>query len=114
MTVSGPAPFTLTVSHDEGRLVLAAGGELDLATAPELEAAVLPPTREGRDVLLDLRGLAFMDSSGVRVVIAAHHAAAEHGGRFRLLRTEQGSAVQRVLEISGLETILDIVDDDDR
>jgi anti-anti-sigma factor len=91
--------------------VCAASGELDLATAPDLEAVVLPAARAGRDIVLDLRELDFMDSSGVRVVVAVHAAAQESGGGLALVRTADGSAVQRVLEVSGLDGILRFVDD---
>jgi anti-anti-sigma factor len=52
-----------------------------------------------------------MDSSGVRVVVAAHLAAEEHGARLSLVRARPGTAVYRVLEISGLDGVLPIVDD---
>jgi anti-anti-sigma factor len=100
----------LDVAEDDGRVLVTVAGELDLATAPDLEAIVLPAVRDGRHAILDLRGLEFMDSSGVRVVVAAHSLAEQHGGRLSLVRAEQGSAVQRILEISGLEGILDLVD----
>jgi anti-sigma B factor antagonist len=110
--VSGnqPTPFSLEVEDRGGRIVVTVAGELDLATAGELEDVVLPVVRDGRHAVLDLRRLEFMDSSGVRVIVAAHTAAQDSGGRLSLVRAAPGSAVQRVLEISGLETILDLVD----
>lgn len=87
-------------------------GELDLATAPELEAAVLPAAQEGREIVLDLRGLEFIDSSGVRVVVSAHTAAQTSGGSVVLLRPPPNSPVQRVLEVSGLDGILAFVEAD--
>jgi hypothetical protein len=47
----------------------------------------------------------------VRVIVAAHVAAGEHGGRLSLVRLAPGGPIQRVLEISGLDTVLDVVDD---
>jgi anti-anti-sigma factor len=88
-----------------------ARGELDLATAPQLEEAVLPPLRDGATVVLDLRPLGFMDSTGVRVIVAAHHAARDHGGRLAVVRCPPEGPVGRVLEISGLDGVLDVVDD---
>jgi anti-anti-sigma factor len=110
--VSGtqPPPFSLEISDADGRTVIAARGELDLATAPALEDALLPRLRDGRHAIIDLRDLQFMDSSGVRVLIAAHHAAQERGGRLSLVRLADGSPIQRVLEISGLDAILDLID----
>ena len=110
MNASGPAPFDVTVRDDGERVRIAVRGELDLATADELEAALLPPLREGRRAVLDLHGLDFMDSTGVRVLVTAHRAAQEHGGPFSILRCAPGTPVQRVLEISGLDGVLDLVD----
>ena len=110
MTGAAPEPFSLHVTEHDGRTVIAAQGELDLATAPQLEEAVLTPLLHGRHAVIDLRALEFMDSSGVRVIVAAHHAAHEHGGRFSLVRMDPGSPIQRVLEISGLDSVLDVVD----
>lgn len=112
MSTAGPAPFTVDVSEEEvGRVLVSARGELDLATAPQLEEALLPLVRSGRHAVLDLRGLDFMDSSGVRVVVTAHTAAAEHEGRLTLVRGGARSPVGRVLEVSGLEGMLEIVDE---
>jgi anti-sigma B factor antagonist len=109
---TGPAPFSVGVERQHARLVVSVRGELDLATAPQLESALLPGLRDGGSALLDLRGLEFMDSTGVRVIVAAHVTAQEHGGQLSLVRTPSESAVARVLEISGLDTVLDIVDPD--
>ncbi|HET6507297.1 MAG TPA: STAS domain-containing protein [Baekduia sp.] len=109
MSGSGPAPFSVTVEQVDERSVVTARGELDLATAPELESALLPPLREGASVALDLRALEFMDSTGVRVIVAAHLAAQEHGGALAVAVVD-GGPVARVLEISGLDAVLRIVD----
>lgn len=111
MSGAGPAPFSVDVSERDGKVLVAARGELDLATADALQDALLAPVSAGRHTVLDLRALDFMDSSGVRVVITAHHAAAERGGRLTVVRGAAGSAVGRVLEISGLEDVLEIVDE---
>jgi anti-anti-sigma factor len=108
---SEPTPFSITVEDRDGRLVVAVVGELDLATAGALEDAVVPAVSAGRHVVLDLRDLEFMDSSGVRVIVAAHLAAQEHDGRLSLVRLTPGGPIQRVLEISGLDTVLDVVDE---
>jgi anti-anti-sigma factor len=109
--VSGPAPFSVATDASGDRLVVAVRGELDLATAPELEAVLVPPLKEGGEVVLDLRALEFMDSTGVRVIVAAHVAGQESGGGLVLVRTDPAGPVGRVLEISGLDGILEFTDD---
>lgn len=111
MSSPGPAPFTVDVAEGADHIVVAVRGELDLATAPQLEEALLPPVRNGRHAVLDLRGLDFMDSSGVRVVVTAHAAADENGGRLTVVRGGARSPVGRVLEVSGLEGMLEIIDE---
>jgi anti-sigma B factor antagonist len=106
-----PEPFSVTVGQDGARAVVTVRGELDLATAPQLESALLPGLRDGGSAVLDLRGLEFMDSTGVRVIVAAHLAAQELGGSLAVVRTEPDGPIARVLEISGLDTVLNLVDD---
>lgn len=100
----------VTESRDDA-VVVALRGELDLATAPAVEDAVVGRVRDGGWVVLDLRGLEFMDSSGVRVIVTAHGLAQESGGRLTIVRGVPDGPVQRVLEISGLEGVLDLVDE---
>jgi anti-anti-sigma factor len=107
---SGPAPFSVSVDRNGPRVIVAARGELDLATAPELEANVLPPLGAGEPVALDLRDLEFMDSTGVRVIVAAHLAAQEHATTLTVVVIPDGP-VARVLEISGLDAVLDVATD---
>lgn len=108
-----PEPFSLTTEERDDRVVVRPEGELDLAGAPELEAALLPPLREGRTAVVDLRALEFLDSSGVRSLVEARSVAQDHGGRLLVVRPHEGSAVWRVLEVSGVDQVLEIADDVD-
>ena len=104
-------PFGIDVLDRDGRTVVVPRGELDMATTPELERAVLPALAAGRWVVLDLRSLEFIDSSGLRAVVQAHQQAADGAGRFTMVRAGPGSMIHRVLEIAGLDAIIDTVDD---
>lgn len=108
----GPEPFDLHVDDRDGEVVLRPCGELDLASAPEVESVVLHALRDGRRVVLDLRELEFLDSSGVRAIVRARTAAQEHGppARFSVVRPDAESSVWRVIEVSGLDAVLDVVD----
>jgi anti-sigma B factor antagonist len=98
-----PAEETrLDLSKDvDGVLVLA--GEIDSYTAPELSEhlGADPPIE-----VVDVAGVTFIDSSGLRVLVEAHQARAAAGSR--LLLRAPSAAVQRLLEISGLAGHLDI------
>jgi anti-sigma B factor antagonist len=85
-------------------------GELDLSGAAVLEAEL---DRLAEDpglaaVVLDMRGLEFMDSSGLRLVVVADMRAREAGRRFSLIRG--GETVHRVFEITRMSDRLDFVD----
>jgi anti-sigma B factor antagonist len=80
-------------------------GELDLAGADRVEA-VLAEAEAGDapSIVLDLSGLTFMDSTGVRLVLAAH--ARSRADSNRLVLRRGPVAVQRVFELSGVAETL--------
>lgn len=79
---------------------LALAGELDAHTAPQLAEHLVELPAGDADVVLDIERVEFMDSSGLRVVIDVHQRALDAGRR--LVLRHPTSAVQRLLEISGL------------
>ena len=104
-------PFAIDVDERDGRIDVTPRGELDMASAPELEQTLVPWLQEGAWVLLDLRSLDFIDSSGLRVVVGAHRAAEERGGRFTCVRGQPGTTVNRIVEIAGIDGVIEMVDD---
>ena len=86
----------------DGTLVLQ--GEIDSYTAPDLaeRLAADPPVE-----IIDVAGVTFIDSSGLRVIVEAHQSRATAGSR--LVLRAPSAAVQRLLEISGLAGHLDVV-----
>jgi anti-sigma B factor antagonist len=104
-------PFSIDVARQGDRTVLTLSGELDLATVGELEDAVNGRLREGEELVIDLRSLQFMDSSGVRALVAGHAAAQEGGGSLVIVRAPHGSEVDRVIDVSGIATALGMVDE---
>ena len=91
--------------------VVAATGELDLSGAGPLEAELdrLIDDPGLAAVVLDLRGLEFMDSTGLRLVILADRRARDGNTRFALVRGND--TVQRVFDITRMAERLDFVDD---
>jgi anti-anti-sigma factor len=81
-----------------GRVRLIAVGELDLATAPLLTAALAEPRAADAPVVLDLAGITFMDSSGLKVLVAAARDARENGWSFAV-DPAVGSAVRAVFDV---------------
>jgi anti-anti-sigma factor len=92
-------PFRCEVQAERGRVRVTLHGELDLATAPEVERRLRELRESGFDhVVLDLRELAFMDSTGLRVVMREDAAARADGRTFALIAGPP--AVQRIFEVA--------------
>lgn len=87
--------------------MLALSGELDLASGPALEQE-LEKVSSSESVIVDLRDLEFIDSTGLSVLVKAHQRAQETGREFGLVK---GSAqVQRLLDLTGLADRITVVD----
>jgi anti-sigma B factor antagonist len=82
-----PAAFECSwTDRGAGAVWVHVAGELDIASAPQLERALRRSQRRARLVVLDLRELAFMDGSGVHVIVNASICAREDGHRLVVLR----------------------------
>ncbi len=90
--------FRADVREDDGAVVITARGELDLVGAPRLLQAL--PSEGTTPVVLDLREVGFMDSSGLRSLLEARQACADAGRDFAIARPSD--AVTRVLELVDL------------
>jgi anti-sigma B factor antagonist len=105
------AQLELETTRNGPVAVVAPTGELDLSGAAVLQAELDRLADEGElgGVVLDLRGLEFMDSSGLRLVVLADMQAREAGRRFALVRGDE--TVHRVFEITRMSDRLQFVDD---
>jgi anti-sigma B factor antagonist len=106
-----PTAFDLHAASSPTGWVLTVRGDVDACTAPRLADLLLDVlARPGTaDVDLDLREVTFLDSAGLTALVAAHQEAQRTGC---LLRVTPGTAraVVRPLQITGLTSVLDIVD----
>ena len=94
--------FDIRQEDREGRYRLVLTGELDMAAAEQLEAAVTRLCTAGAlEIELDLRQLTFIDSQGLRAIIAAQEACATHHAAFFLIRGDH-PAQRRLFEVTGL------------
>ena len=101
--------FGIEVVRNGAATHISPTGELDIATTPALEQAIADATTDaGAALVLDLRELTFMDSTGLRT-LAQTNARAEADG-FSLSIVRGSRQIERVLEISGLGALLPLVD----
>jgi anti-anti-sigma factor len=104
-----PIDVRVDRSSGDGAALVAVSGELDLSTAPELERFLVELQRDDAGVVLDLRQLTFMDSSGLRVILGADARARSSGSRLVLVRG--APTVHRVFELTLLDRRLEFVGD---
>ena len=90
--------------------VLTVRGEIDVTTTPRVRAQLIALLSEGRpNVVVDLEGVDFLDSSGLGALVAALKLARSRSGELRIVCDQQRS-VRKVLEVTGLERVLDRYD----
>lgn len=96
------------VTAYDGVTTVRLAGELDTYTVPDVRAAftrlVVTP---GTQVVVDLRDVSFIDSSGLGALIGLHHRLAAAGARLQLL---SGGVASRLLELTHLDQVIDVLE----
>jgi anti-sigma B factor antagonist len=101
--------FEARVERRADGAVVVAEGEIDMATSPTLREALREPAAaEAAALVLDLRAVSFMDSSGLGIIVGQHKRARERGSRFAVA-VDGAENVERILSLSGLTEVLEIV-----
>jgi anti-anti-sigma factor len=105
MSSRGPkiTPLSIRKTVRAGRHTLELTGELDLDWAPNLEETIREVSATGSGLVIDLRKVTFMDSTGLRVLIVAATLCEEMGHELRII---PGEDIQRILEMTGLDRVL--------
>ena len=94
-------------SPADGHAVVALLGEVDLFTAPRFMEALLEAVDDGADrVTVDLSAVTFVDSTALGVLIAGSKRLQARSGTLDIVCPNQD--VRRILEITGLDRVLDI------
>src|SRR5689334_419095 len=92
--------ITITTRAAGGVRTIVVAGELDANSAPDLDAA-LGEVPDGDQVHLDMRGVTFTDSMGLRSILLAHR-------RTRLVVLNPSDEVHKIFEIAGIADILGV------
>lgn len=97
-----PTPFRCDVSQRDGTTVLRPEGDLDMSTVDDLER-LLERARDGGSerIVVDLRGLSFMDSTGITLLTRYNNAAARDG--FDLALIQGHRRIARLFSLTGLD-----------
>lgn len=102
------APFEVIGCVEHGVFRVVPRGELDISTAPSLVRAMKQAERTNANIIvLDLRAVTFMDSTGVRCLLNAQERSLNSGER--LLIRKGGPRIQELLERTGLDRDLPLI-----
>ena len=107
----GMSTLAIELAQHDDSVCVALSGELDLSSALTLEEELrrIEDETRPRVLVLDLRTLKFLDSTGLRLILAAHARALKRGGKLTIV---QGSdAVRRIFRLTGVGERLNIFDD---
>ena len=87
--------------------VIAVEGEIDISNASKLRDAIDLALEQPTDtVQLDFEKVAYIDSTGIGVLVGAVHHAEEHGKRFSVVNAQPG--VMRVMQLLGVDSEIDV------
>ncbi len=102
------AAFTVAVHPDRHRVIVAPAGGLDMATVSQLERELADLRAAGfTHIVVDLRALSFIDSSGLNLLLSEHRTAQAAGHRFHL--SNGSEAARRLFELTGTADVFDFV-----
>ena len=107
--MNNPLRLGIDVQKVQGCPVLQVSGEIDIYTAPMFKQAVVGLVSDGNaDVVIDLSGVTFMDSSGFGTLLGATRRLRPAGGGLHLAGAN--TTIQRMLRLTRLDTIMQLYD----
>jgi anti-anti-sigma factor len=107
-TAKPDGSFTISSRRLDHGILIAPGGELDLATVPVVEEELRRAEQSEDLIVLDLGDVTFMDSTGIRMVIAADQRLRSHDASLRIVHVPPH--VSRLFELAGIASHLAIGD----
>ena len=107
MSEIGDMNFEISSQGEVG--VVALSGDVDLESSPRLRTALLDCVSSRPAVLVDMSGVAYIDSSGIASLVEAYQAARKSSARFGLVDVSEGA--MRVLELARLDKVFSIYAD---
>ena len=92
------------VQHENNSTIVAVSGSVDALTAPDLAKALVDQITDGHvNLVVNLIGVEFMSSAGLRTLLGAVKESRTHGGDLRIASTNPG--IDKVLKMSGFHNI---------
>jgi anti-sigma B factor antagonist len=99
--------LSITIHSTEWQTYVSVSGEIDVYTAPELKEKLFPfSEKEEMNLIVDLTGVTYMDSTGLGVMVGVFKSLRKHNGRLQL--TGLSDRLNKLFRITGLADIMNI------
>ena len=98
--------MTDTIREQDGNLIVELEGEVDLSRAPELRRMLLDCVARGRDVIVDLSRVSYIDSAGIASLVEALQLAGKNAIKFGLVAIS--AEALRVFQLARLDKVFTI------
>lgn len=95
-----------SVKEEQGRIVIALAGEIDLENAGEVRKALLASLKQKKDLLIDLSAVTYIDSSGIASLVEGLQVARKQKNELSLVSVS--ARALRVLELARLDKVFTI------
>jgi anti-sigma B factor antagonist len=102
------APLRVTAEPLEDAIIIRATGEIDMGTIDMLRSELDSARDQDASVLLDLSGITFIESTGLRLLLQASQRSALSDWGFFVVRPS--AAVERLIQVSGTADLVRLVD----
>ncbi len=97
------SPFNIELTDRDGAIIVRVAGELDVASAPVLAAALeRAEASVASTIAIDLTGVSFIDSTGLRALLEAHARDRNHPAPGRLQITGGSPQAQKLFRLAGV------------
>jgi anti-sigma B factor antagonist len=101
--------LSLSTRAERGRTVVEVTGEIDVYTAPKLREQLAELVDSGRhDIVVDMQGVEFLDSTGLGVLVGGLKRVKQHDGSMNLVCTQE--RILKIFRITGLTKVFPIHD----
>jgi anti-sigma B factor antagonist len=101
--------LSLSTRAENGRTVVEVAGEIDVYTAPKLREQLAELVDSGRhDIVVDMQGVEFLDSTGLGVLVGGLKRVKQHEGSMNLVCTQE--RILKIFRITGLTKVFPIHD----
>ena len=99
--------MTFSMNREDAKLTVAVEGHLDTLTSPDLERSLEPALDGVTELVVDLKDLEYISSTGLRVLVGAAQELGEKGGKMTVINPR--AEVMEIFTMTGLDAVFGIV-----